>query len=104
MTGTVIENIPVYKMLGFSESTVQNIQLVKDGYFEDTPAMLAMLDCLLSDKDFYIAMEKAAGWNAEKEGADISYQEYCEWKAAHYMQDYLLDFFKRDFAAIYNEK
>lgn len=104
LTGTVIENIPVYKMLGFSESTVQNIQLVKDGYFEDTPAMLAMLDCLLSDKDFYTSLEMAAHWNDEKQGAADDYQEYCEWKAAHYMQGYLLDFFKRDFAAIYNEK
>lgn len=104
LTGTVIENIPVYKMLGFSESTVQNIQLVKQGYFEDTPAMLAMLDCLLSDKDFYTALEMAAHWHDEKQGAADEYQEYCEWKAAHYMQGYLLDFFKRDFAAIYNEK
>lgn len=104
LTGTVIENIPVYKMLGFSESTVQNIQLVKQGYFEDTPDMLAMLDCLLSDKDFYTALEMAAHWHDEKQGAADEYQEYCEWKAAHYMQGYLLDFFKRDFAAIYNEK
>lgn len=97
LTGTVIENIPVYEMLGFSENTVSNIKLVKDGYFEETPAMLAMLDCLLSDKDFYTAMETAAHWHDEKQGAADEYQEYCEWKAAKYLQDYFLAFFRRNF-------
>lgn len=104
LTGTVIENIPVYKMLGFSENTVENLRLVKDGYFEDTPGMLAMLDCLLSDKDFYLAIEQACAWNAQKAGKAETYREFCEWKAAQYMQGYLLDFFSRDFSAIYKEK
>lgn len=101
LTGTVIENIPVYEMLGLSENTVQNIKLVKDGYFEDVPGMLAMLDCLLADKDFYTALQRAAQWTDEKQGAVMEYQEYCEWKAARYLQEYFLDFFKRDFSAIY---
>lgn len=104
LTGTVIENIPVYKMLGFSESTVENLRLVKDGYFEDTPEMLAMLDNLLSDKNFYIALEKGLQFNAQKVGRDIDYQEFCEWKAAQYIQSYLLEFFGRNFSAIYKEK
>lgn len=98
LTGTVIENIPVYKMLGFSENTVQNIQLVKGGYFEDTPAMLYMLDSMLADKDFYRALEMAAHWHDEKQGAAVDYQEFCEWKATQYLQDFLLNFLKRDFA------
>jgi len=103
LTGTVIENIPIYKMLGFSENTVENLRLVKDGYFEDTPEMLAMLDCLLSDKDFYIALEKGAQANAQKRGKGADYQEFCEWKASQYIQGYLLEFFGRDFSAIYKE-
>lgn len=97
LTGTIIENIPVYEMLGFSENTVNNIKLVKDGYFEETPAMLAMLDGMLADKDFYRALETAAHWHDEKRGAVVEYQEYCEWRATQYLQDYLLNFFKRDF-------
>ena len=92
LTGTVIENIPVYEMLGFSESTVENLKLVKDGYFEDTPGMLSMLDRLLADKDFYIALEKVCHWNEQKSGKDENYQEFCEWKAAQYLQGYLLEF------------
>ena len=48
-----MEDIPVREMLGLSEQTVENMRLVKDGYFEDTPLMLSMLDRLLGDKDFY---------------------------------------------------
>lgn len=59
LTGIVVEDIPVREMLGLSEQTVENMRLVKDGYFEDTPAMLSILDRLLGDKDFYIALEKA---------------------------------------------
>lgn len=97
LTGTVIENIPVYEMLGFSPNTVANLKLVKDGYFEDTPAMLSMLDSLLAEKDFYKALEMAAYWAEEKQGATEEYMEYCEWKAAKAMQDFLLDFFRRSF-------
>lgn len=97
LTGTVIENIPVYEMLGFSPNTVANLKLVKDGYFEDTPAMLSMLDSLLAEKDFYKALEMAAYWTEEKQGATEEYAEYCEWKAAKAMQDFLLDFFRRSF-------
>jgi transcriptional regulator with XRE-family HTH domain len=101
LTGTVIENIPVYEMLGFSPNTVENIKLVKEGYFEDAPGMLAMLDCLLADKDFYKSMEQAAYWHNEKNGTTDEYQKYCEWQAAQYMQTFLLNFFKRDFTSIY---
>lgn len=98
LTGTVIENIPVYEMLGFSQNTVNNLKLVKDGYFEDSPYMLSMLDSLLAEKDFYVALEQAAHWYEETQGTAAEYAEYCEWKAARYMQDFLLDFFKRRFS------
>ncbi len=95
LSGVVIENIPVYEMLGFSESTVENLKLVKDGYFEDTPQMLSMLDGLLADKDFYVALEKVSYWNGQKTGHDATYQEFCEWKAAQYLQSYLLEFLSK---------
>ena len=44
LTGVVVEDIPVREMLGLSEQTVENMRLVKDGYFEYTPLMLSMLD------------------------------------------------------------
>ncbi len=94
LTGTVIENIPVYEMLGLSERTVQNIKLIKDGYFEDTPEMLSMLDSLLGDKDFYVTLQHTAEW-LQKGNAEIS--DYCEFKAMQAMQSYLFDFLSRDF-------
>lgn len=97
LTGTVIENIPVYEMLGFSPNTVENLRLVKDGYFEDSPYMHTMLDWLLAEKDFYTALERSAYWVAEKQGASDDYAEYCEWKAAKSMQDFMLEFFQRTF-------
>ena len=100
LTGTVIENIPVYEMLGFSPNTVENLRLVKDGYFEDTPLMLSMLDRLLGDKDFYIALEKAATYyGMAKQHTDSGEQDeraqFYEWKAEQYMQGYLLEFFSK---------
>ena len=105
MIGKRPENIPVREMLGLSENTVQNMKLVKDGYFEDTPEMLAMLDSLLGDKDFYLSIENAVRWYKAKETApDDSAQEFCEWKATRYMQDYLLEALRRNLTAIYNEQ
>jgi len=102
MTGKRTENAPVRDMLGLSENTVQNLKLVKDGYFEDTPGMLAILDCLLGNKDFYLAIEKAASWLEEKDGSTSDgFKEYTEWKAAKAIEDFMLDFFKNDLAAIY---
>ena len=100
LTGTVIENIPVYEMLGLSEQTVENMRLVKDGYFEDTPAMLSILDRLLGDKDFYIALEKAATYYSmarqhNDSGEQNEQAQFYEWKAEQYMQGYLLEFFSK---------
>ena len=93
MTGRRTENVAAHELLGLSENTIQNIKLVKDGYFEDTPGMHTMLDRLLSDKDFYKAMEKAVHWNNEKIGAADDWQRFCEWNATNAMQDFFLNFF-----------
>ena len=85
MTGRRIENKPVRELLGLSENTVQSMKLVKEGYFEDSPYMLAALDTLLGNKDFYLSMEQAANWYGKKEQAPDDMKEFCEWKAAQYM-------------------
>lgn len=95
ITGTILEDIPVREMLGLSERTVENMKLIKDGYFEDSPYMLPLLDRLLGDKDFYLALEQAATWygNSRQNRSDDNV-EFCEWKAAKYMETYLLDFMR----------
>lgn len=94
LTGTVIENIPVYEMLGLSERSVQNMKLIKDGYFEDAPNMLSMLDSLLGDKDFYTTLERAAEW-IQNENEDM--RDYCKFKAMQGLQAYLFEFLHRKF-------
>lgn len=104
MTGKRIENAPIRDMLGLSERTVQNLKLIKDGYFEDTPTMLAMLDCLLGDKDFYSSLEKAAQALESKSDADADeYRQFCEWKASDALQTYFLEFFSRDLLSVYSQ-
>lgn len=100
LTGIVVEDIPVREMLGLSEQTVENMRLVKDGYFEDTPAMLSILDRLLGDKDFYIALEKAATYYGmarqhNDSGEQDERAQFYKWKAEQYMQGYLLEFFSK---------
>jgi len=102
ITGKLLENMPVREMLGLSENTVQNMKLVKDGYFEDTPSILAMLDCLLGDKDFYLTLERAAKALESKEEVDSDeLKEFYEWKAASNLQEYFLEFFRRDLLSMY---
>jgi transcriptional regulator with XRE-family HTH domain len=103
MTGRRIENKPVRELLGLSENTVQSMKLVKEGYFEDSPYMLAALDTLLGNKDFYLSMEQAANWYGKKEQAPDDMKEFCEWKAAQYMQGFLLEFFSLNLKAIYEQ-
>lgn len=107
ITGTILEDIPVREMLGLSERTVENMKLIKDGYFEDSPYMLPMLDRLLGDKDFYIALQWAAMWYGRKKQIEAATTadmdapsenecEFCDWKATKYMETYLLDFLQAD--------
>lgn len=102
VTGKMPENKPVRELLGLSETTVQNMRLVKDGYFEDTPLMLSVLDRLLGDKDFYIALEKAVTYYGiakqhtdSDSGEQDEQAQFYEWKAEQYMQGYLLEFFSK---------
>ena len=100
LTGTIIENIPVYEMLGLSQNTVENLKLIKDGYFEDSPFMLPMLNMMLGDKDFYGALEHAAYWlqGGKEDVADRL--DYYEFKAMQILQSYFLEFLSRDFEKI----
>lgn len=102
ITGTVIEDIPVREMLGFSERTVENLKLVKDDYFEDSPYMLPLLDCLLGEKGFYTALDKAGVWKQNSvQTKAVDLREFYEWKAVQALETFLLDFLSRDLRAEY---
>ena len=104
ITGRKPENKPVRDMLGLSENAVQCLRLVNDGYFEDSPYMLPMLDCLLSSKDFYIAMERAAYWLQNGKQDIEEKQDYYEWKATQVLDDFFLNFLPLDLKGIYEER
>ena len=104
LTGRRLENKPVRDLLGLSENTVQNMKLVKEGYFEDSPYMLAALDCLLGDKDFYLAIERAITCYRQSENVPDERAEFYEWKAAQFMESFLLDFFRRNLTSIYEQR
>lgn len=100
ITGIILEDVPTREMLGLSERTVECLKLVKEGYFADTPLMLSVLDNLLGDKDFYIALEKAVQcygiarqYTDDEKAVKDEQAEFYEWKAEQYMQGYLLSFF-----------
>lgn len=100
ITGTVLEYVPTREMLGLSERTVDCLKLINDDYFADTPLMLPVLDRLLGDKDFYIALEKAVQcygiarqYTDDENAVKDEQAQFYEWKAEQYMQGYLLDFF-----------
>ena len=105
ITGLTVENKPIREQLGLSESTIQNMRLVNDGYFEDCPYMLPMLDGLLGNKDFYLALESAANFQQEAEAEqDASLREFYSWKAAQILSSFLLDFLNHNIQAIYRER
>ena len=104
ITGLTVENKPIREQLGLSESTIQNMRLVNDGYFEDCPYMLPMLDGLLGNKDFYLALESAANFQQLAEQSDESMREFYRWKAAQALNDFLLDFLDHDIKAIYQKR
>ena len=102
ITGIILEDVPTRELLGFSERTVECLKLVKDGYFEDSPYMLPLLDCILSDKDFYATLERAAYWQ-QVSTDDAERADYYEFKATRVLEDFFLDFFQKNLQAIYNE-
>lgn len=104
ITGRKPENKPVRDMLGLSENTVQNLRLVNDGYFEDSPLMLPMLDGLLSNKDFYIALDNAAHWQQAGAEEIEDRREFYEWKATQILNDFFLHFLSYDLKAIYEQR
>ncbi len=105
LTGRLPENKPVRDMLGLSENTVQNMRLVNDGYFEDCPYMLPLLDGLLSDKDFYTMLERAADMRqAGEQVAAPDLKEFYAWKTTKILDDYFMEFLAYDIQAIYNER
>lgn len=91
-------------MLGLSETAVQNMRLVNDGYFEDSPYMLPLLDCLLSDKGFYTTLERAAYWQQNGAEDEEEMREFYAWKATQVLNDYFMDFLSKDLKAIYTER
>ena len=103
ITGRRVEHKPVRDMLGLSENTVENMKLVKEGYFEDSPHMLAAIDCLLGNKDFYLAVEKALKWYEKKQGAPDDMQAFYEWNAGQFMESFLLDFFAHNLQSIHEQ-
>ena len=106
LTGRRVENKPVREMLGLSEQTCENMKLVNEGYFEDSPFMLPLLDFILSDKDFYVALAAAADSAYKRQQVDDSseYAEFYEWKAAQPLQDYLIHALRNNVQKIYNER
>lgn len=106
MTGRRTENKPVRDMLGLSENTVQNMKLVKEGYFEDAPYMLPLLDYVLGDKDFYLALERAAESSMKRTqvGAETEYAEFYEWKAGQALQEYFMNALRQNVQSIYNQR
>ena len=110
MTGKVTEYAPIRETLGFSDETIACLKLVRDGYFADeTPDMLAMLDALLSDKDFYLTLQRAAEhvhaskYSLTREiSADAP--EFYKWKAAQAMQDYFIHLMDTDFIALFERR
>ncbi|MDR1002840.1 MAG: helix-turn-helix domain-containing protein [Oscillospiraceae bacterium] len=101
MTGRRVENKPVRETLGLSENTVQALKLVKEGYWEDCPAMLPVLDTLLGEKDFYTAIEKAVDVFANKHEYGDRYQQFLEWECKEFLDSFLLEFFRKNLLSIY---
>lgn len=102
ITGKILEDIPISKALGFSESTVECLKLVNSGYFEDSPYMLPVLNALLGEKDFYTALDRAAKFSEQAKDARAEQEEFFEWKASKALEDFFLDFFKRDLKGMYD--
>jgi transcriptional regulator with XRE-family HTH domain len=103
ITGRRVEHKPVRDLLGLSEHTVNSLSLIKEGYFETCPQMLAAVDFLLGSKEFYLAIEEALIWHEKRKGKNDDYQEFCEWKAAQMMGKFLLAFFRYNFESIYTK-
>jgi transcriptional regulator with XRE-family HTH domain len=103
LTGVSAENTSMNDILGFSEQTLDILKLIKEGYFEDTPDMLAVVDTLLGDKDFYLSIEKAVQGLSEKGKYEDKYQEFLEWKSARFLESFLTEFFSKNLTNIFKQ-
>jgi transcriptional regulator with XRE-family HTH domain len=112
MTGRRPENKPICDVLGLSDDTVQKIRLLNEGYdgFEGedgkdyAPLMLAVLDVMLGERDFYNALMLAAEYEGKKkEGLADDYSQFLEWKSAGYLQDFFIHFFSHNLAKAHEQ-
>ncbi|MDR1536928.1 MAG: helix-turn-helix domain-containing protein [Clostridiales bacterium] len=112
MTGRRVENKPVCDLLGLSDDTVQKIKLLNEGYddfqgadgVDYAPLMLAILDVMLGDRDFYGALMQAAEYEGKKkEGLAADYLQFLEWKSAGVIQRFLLGFFSQNLASMHDK-
>jgi transcriptional regulator with XRE-family HTH domain len=95
MTGRRTENKPVRELLGLSENTIHIMKETKEGYYDiHTPMIMAILDGLLGEPDFYLALEKAAVYEGLKEkNALEDYVQFLEWKQSEYVHSFMMEFF-----------
>jgi transcriptional regulator with XRE-family HTH domain len=110
MTGRRTDNKPVCDLLGLSDDTVQKLKLLNEGYdgFDGAdgenlaPLMLALIDVMLGDRDFYATIQQAAEYEGKKkEGLAPDYLQFLEWKSADFVQAYLLRLFSLNLAAMH---
>lgn len=99
MTGKRPEFKATGELIGLSDQALDRLKLVHEGYFEDCPDMMQTLNALLSEKDFYKSLENAEIWISKK-SKDLPPDEnqFFEWKAAQFMQSFLMEFFMHRFA------
>ena len=106
LTGVRTENKPIHEMLGLSETTCEGLRLVKEGYFEDYPLMLPLLDMILSDKDFYLALGQAAEaayWKSlVKDNQDMA--DFWVWKGAQALERYFINALSIDIGRAYEQR
>lgn len=78
LTGNYVDDIPVWDTLGLTQNTVENMKLVKEGYFSDAPQLIYTLNYMLGDHDFYMTMVKACKISEKKATIERQQQEFEE--------------------------
>ena len=112
MTGRRLENKAMCDELGLSDETIQKLRLLNSNYdgfegadgFDYAPRMLALLDVILQDGEFYDALQAAAEYEIKKkEGYDDDYLQFLEWKAAGYLHKYLIRILRCNILSIHKK-
>ncbi len=106
LTGMHVENKPIHEMLGLSETTCENMKLVKEGYFDEYPLMLPLLDLILSEKEFYLALGQAAhaAYQHEQEKDNPEKAEFWAWKGMQAMERFFIDALSRNIGGAYEQR